>query len=177
MNSARCVSFINGLINILHNAWMLSRLSICRPGQTRVHQGAESNSSFFSVLWALVFMPWLKDSIRKPESTTERTDRRHYNQQLIKAFCMKIHQCQQGGQRDEKYYLRYEMFLLNTQIEVKLCCFCFPIYILIRLSKDMQGGDEQRLRKLFQYSSGSSILTKVYLALWCGRRWWIDLQS
>lgn len=117
------------------------------------------------------------DSIRKPESTTERTDRRHYNQQLIKAFCMKIHQCQQGGQRDEKYYLRYEMFLLNTQIEVKLCCFCFPIYILIRLSKDMQGGDEQRLRKLFQYSSGSSILTKVYRALWCGRRWWIDLQS
>lgn len=60
MNSARCVSFINGLINILHNARMLSRLSICRPGQTRVHQGAESNSSFFSVLWALVFMPWLR---------------------------------------------------------------------------------------------------------------------
>lgn len=31
----------------------------------------------------------------------------------------------------KKLYHRYEMFLLNTQIEVKLCCFCFSIYILI----------------------------------------------
>lgn len=60
----------------------------------------------------------------------------------------------------QKYYHRYEMFLLNTQIEVKLCCPCFSIYILIRLSKDMLGGKEQHFRKLFQYLRSLSILTK-----------------
>lgn len=69
------------------------------------------------------------------------------------------------------------MFLLNTQIEVKLCCCCFSIYILIRLSKDMVGGDEQHFSKLFQYFTGSSILTKVDWALWCGHCWLIDLKA
>lgn len=52
------------------------------------------------------------------------------------------------------------MFLLNTQIEVELCCSCLSIYILIRLSEDMLGGDEHHFRKLFNISAVQVSLLK-----------------
>lgn len=87
-----------------------------------------------------IFSHWCfchdSDLIRKPESTSKRRGRKRSNRRLIKAsfFCMKIHQYQHGGQQAKNYYHRYEMFLLNTQMGVKLCCSCLSIYILIRPS-------------------------------------------
>ena len=108
---------------------------------------------FFSVLWALVFLPWLRFD-KKAWVNNWKNRQAALEPAAYQSFCMKIHQCQKRGQWDKKYYHRYEMFLLNTQIQMKLRCSCFPIYILIRLSKDMLGGYEQHFRKLFQYFGG-----------------------
>lgn len=56
------------------------------------------------------------------------------------------------------------MFLLNTQIGVKLCCSRLSIYILIRLSEDMLGGggvgDDEHLESCFNISAAQVSLLK-----------------
>lgn len=163
---------------MLHKCHPVSLLSECLQRWSNwCSWGHWQGFLFFSVLWTLVFLPWLRLDKKAWVNNWENRQAALEPAAYQKLFAWKYISANREGNGTKKYYHRYEMFLLNTQIEVKLCCFCFSIYILIRLSKDMQGGDEQHFRKLFQYFSGSSILTKVYWALWCGRCWLIGLKS
>lgn len=82
---------------------------------------------------------------------------------------MKIQQCQEQGQKDQKYYHRYEMFSLNNGGGTVL--FLLLVLSGCRWWNDMQGHDEQPSPKLVQYSSylSQSFLSTLMLLLLINR--------
>lgn len=166
----------------MHECRMNSSRSVCRLGQTGIREHTDSNSMFSSVLWELVFC---QDSRFDKKVWVNNWNSRQaaLEPAAYQSFLNENTSVPAGRAKGQKILSQiWDAFAEYT--EVKLCCFCSSIFILIRLvlsgcrwSNDMQGGDEQRFRKLVQYCSSSSILTKVSWALWCGRCWLIDLKS